>query len=283
MKAHALRPRTLLIAVLAACLAGSGALLVQSDRASGAAAAAQYEYGAPAPLTAPVLNGSAQVGQQLTVTPGTWQSPTSIVGYQYRWNRCNAAGTTCNAIADATANTYVVTSSDVGFRLRAAVWAINSGGGQTEGDSNLSAVVPGTTTTTTTTTTPAGGSKVIAASGVTLPNRLVIDRVAYSQNPIRSRLAPTQMRVHVADSSGRAVQGALVYVLGVPYNRIAPAAEVATDGTGWATVNLMPLRAFPRTGYLVLFVRARVQGQDILGGTSSRRLVQATIGTPNGT
>ncbi len=124
---------------------------------------------------------------------------------------------------------------------------------------------------------------MIAAASVSLPDRLVIDKVAYSQNPIRSRHAPTQMKVHVNDANGKSVSNALVYVVGVPYSRILAVPEVRTDASGWATMNLVPGRYFPRTGYLVLFVRARVQGQDLLGGTSTRRLVQATIGTPNGT
>ena len=135
---------------------------------------------------------------------------------------------------------------------------------------------------------PSGGiaaapaTTTILAHDVVLPNRLVIDKIAYSQNPIRSRVTPTQIRVHVSAAGGKSVQSALVYVLGVPYNRIANAPEVATDNSGWATISLSPLRSFPRTGYLVLFVRAHVQGQDLLGGTSTRRIVQATIGAPNG-
>ena len=49
---------------------------------------------------------------------------------------------------------------------------------------------------------------------------------------------------------------------------------------GWATVSLQPAQFFPRKGYLVLFVRARVEGQDLLAGTSTRRLVQVTIAPP---
>jgi hypothetical protein len=58
--------------------------------------------------------------------------------------------------------------------------------------------------------------------------------------------------------------------------------EVTTDATGWATLSITAGQKFPRTGFLVLFVRARVPGQDALGGTSTRRLVQVTIGAPTG-
>jgi hypothetical protein len=52
---------------------------------------------------------------------------------------------------------------------------------------------------------------------------------------------------------------------------------VRTDANGWATVQLQAGQFFPRKGYVVLFVRARVDGQDVLGGTSTRRLVQVTV------
>ena len=115
-----------------------------------------------------------------------------------------------------------------------------------------------------------------------LPNRLVIDSVTYSQNPIRSRLTPTQMRVHVSDAGGNSVQGAQVYALGVPYSRIANAPDVATDATGWATVSLVPQRRSRAPATWCSSSAPTVQGQDLLGGTSTRRLVQVTIGAPNG-
>jgi len=73
-----------------------------------------------------------------------------------------------------------------------------------------------------------------------------------------------------------------VFVQGLPYSRVATMPEVRTDGNGWATLALQPGQFFPRKGYVVLFVRARVDGQDPLGGTSTRRLVQVTIAAPNG-
>ena len=269
MKPIAFSRRILLAAALATVAAGCVAQIVTSARAAGAASAAEYQYGTPAPTKAPALSGSAVVGQKLTTTNGSWSSPTTISAWAYRWARCDAKGANCLAIVSATSNTYTVTDADVGHTLRAYVWATNAVG-TTAQFSAQSAVVT------------SGSSKVRLAASVVLPNRLVINAVSYSQNPIRSRLAPTRMRIHVNDGNGKSVQGALVYAIGVPYNRIANAPEVPTDSTGWATVSLSPLKSFPRTGYLVLFVRARVQGQDLLGGTSTRRLVQVSIGVPNG-
>lgn len=264
-----LRPRALLIGALAAALAAAAGLAMTSG-ASGAAAAAQYQYGAPVPASQPLLSGTALAGKALATSNGNWSSASAITAYHYRWTRCDAQGANCVLIIGAASSTYTVTASDIGHRLRSNVSATNAVG-TTEEYSDPSAVVVGTTS-----------AKLIPAANVVLPNRLVIDSVTYSQNPIRSRHQPTQMRIHISDASGNSVQDAQVYAIGVPYNRIANAPEVATDATGWATVMLVPQKAFPRTGYMVLFVRADVQGQDLLGGTSTRRLVQVTIGAPNG-
>ncbi len=272
MKRIAFSRRIAMTAGLAAVAVVCIAQVVSSAQASGASSAAEYQYGAPAPTSPPAISGSAVAGQKLATTNGGWSSPTTISSWTYRWARCDTQGANCLEIPGAGSNTYTLTTTDVGRTLRAYVWATNAVG-TTEQYSSPSAVV----------TAPISNSKVSLAASVVLPNRLVVDAVSYSQNPIRSRQAPTQMRIHVVDRNGKPVQGALVYVVGVPYNRVAAMPEVPTDSTGWAGVTLAPLRALPRTGYLVLFVRARVAGQDLLGGTSTRRLVQVTIGAPNGT
>ena len=66
----------------------------------------------------PTISGTAQVGQTLTATTGTWtNSPTS---FTYQWNR---AGT---PIAGATASTYVPVTADIGNTLTVSVTAANS-------------------------------------------------------------------------------------------------------------------------------------------------------------
>jgi hypothetical protein len=267
MQSIAMRPKTQLISLFAVLALAAAAMIATSGHAAGTSSAAQYQYGAPVNTAVPVVSGTPAVGQTLTTTNGTWTSDTPIT-YSYKWVSCDAQGAACVDIAGATASTYKVAAPDVGHRLRAYVDAKNSVG-TTEADSAPTAVVG----------QPA--NKVLQAADVSLPNRLVIDKVSYSANPIHSRSTPTQMKVHVSDSFGNSVQGSSVYVLGVPYSRVNVIPEVATDATGWATLSLTAGKFFPRTGYLVLFVRARVPGQDALGGTSTRRLVQVTIGAPS--
>jgi hypothetical protein len=253
-------------------MAGGAVALVSGGIASGSSSSAQYEYGHPTPTAAPAVSGTAQVGQTLTTTNGTWSSDSNISLYAFTWARCDTGGNSCVAIGGANAATYMLTDADQGHTIRSYVTATNTAGSTQSMSNPTGTVTVGTTT-----------GKQIDASKVVLPNRLVIDRVSYSANPIRARKSPTTMKVHVVDAHQNSVQNANVYVLGVPYSRIANIAQVKTDSTGWATVQLQPAQYFPRTGYLTLFVRATVQGQDLLGGSSTRRLVQVTIAAPNGT
>jgi hypothetical protein len=254
----------------AATVAAATLLVVTTGSALGSSSAAQYQYGHPAPLAAPAISGMAKVGEKLMTSNGTWASGSKITLMAYAWGRCDTAGNNCASIAGATTSTYLLTDADQGHTIRAYVAATNAIG-PTQTQSAPTAVVQASF--------PTGNQ--IAAAQVTLPDRLVVDKVKYAANPIRSRARPTQMRVHVADSRQNAVQGALVFVEGLPYSRIAPMPEVRTDANGWATVALQPARFFPRKGYLTLFVRARVEGQDLLAGASTRRLVQVTIAPPS--
>jgi hypothetical protein len=74
----------------------------------------------PVKTAAPVISGTAQVGQTLTATAGTWaNTPTS---YAYQWNR---GGT---AISGAASSTYVPVAADVGNTLTVSVIATNGSG-----------------------------------------------------------------------------------------------------------------------------------------------------------
>jgi chitodextrinase len=76
---------------------------------------------APSNTALPAVSGTAQVGQTLTATPGTWSgNPTT---FAYQWQRCDAAGASCASIAGATSQTYVPVDSDAGSTLRVAVTA----------------------------------------------------------------------------------------------------------------------------------------------------------------
>ena len=81
---------------------------------------------APTISVAPTVAGTPAVTQQLSTTDGTWtNSPTS---YQYKWQRCNAAGASCVNIANATSSVYTLVGADAGHKIRSAVLASNVNG-----------------------------------------------------------------------------------------------------------------------------------------------------------
>ena len=55
------------------------------------------------------------------------------------------------------------------------------------------------------------------------------------------------------------------------------APEQPTDTSGWATITIIPTAAMPRVASLVMFVRVRKPGDNLLTGVSNRRLVQLRI------
>ncbi len=78
----------------------------------------------PANTTLPAITGTAQVGDALTVSAGTWTgSPSS---YAYAWKDCS--GGSCSSISGATSSTYTLQSSDAGDTIEVVVTATNAGG-----------------------------------------------------------------------------------------------------------------------------------------------------------
>jgi len=222
----------------------------------------------PANSKAPVVTGTAQEGSTLSVDNGTWTG-TNPISYTYQWQRCDTAGGNCAAIAGATGQTYTLVGADVGHTIRAAVTAKNSLGSSTATSDATGLVAPGKTTQ---------GVSTLSINDVALPDRLIVDRIQFTPNPLRSHDAFTA-RFHVVDTKGFSIQGALVYTIGLPYGYLRNAPEVSTDAKGWATMTLQPTAKLPihRGGAIVMFVRARKPGDNLLAGVSTRRLVQEPI------
>src|SRR5205823_445474 len=80
----------------------------------------------PGNTAGPVVTGTAQQGQTLTVTPGAW-SP-AATSYAYQWQRSTDGGVTWTTIAGATGATYSPGVADLAAKLRAVVTASNSFG-----------------------------------------------------------------------------------------------------------------------------------------------------------
>ena len=82
----------------------------------------------PTNTVAPVASGTAQNGQTLSTTNGTWTGTATVtVGSGYQWQTATDAGFTTAVldIGGATASTYLLTAAEIGVYVRCVVQAVN--------------------------------------------------------------------------------------------------------------------------------------------------------------
>jgi hypothetical protein len=243
---------------------------------------------APSNTAPPTISGKAQVGELLTADKGTWTgTPTPTFAYQ--WRICDQNGGACHDITGATGTEYSIKAADQGNTIRIQVTGTNSDGKDT-GTSVPTALIAAASTTPTP-TTPGGsgnngcpkmaaGATSVDAADVASPARLQIGAVVTSPGVITRGTSAFTVKVHVSDTCGSPVKGAQVYVTGVPYNMVSIPPQTPTDQSGDVTMQLRTLRGFPATPnqrLMVFFVRATRQGDPLLAGISTRRLVSVRV------
>jgi hypothetical protein len=237
---------------------------------------------APVNTVEPKISGTAQEGQTLSATSGTWTSATTL-SYDYQWRRCDAQGAGCANIGGADTSSYLVKKADVGDTLRVRVTAKNADG-SAQATSNQTAVVTAKSPVPPVTVNgcPAAGSGTIDVASITPPARLVLDGQAVTPSVVTRSTTDLTVRFHVSACNGRSVSGALVYATAVPFQQFSIPAETPTGADGWATLTMHQDSAFPaspRQQLLAVFTRARKSGENLLGGISTRRLVSFRVNT----
>ncbi len=100
------------------------------------------EAGTPVALDAPTVSGTAEDGQTLTATSGSWAGSESI-SYAYQWETCNSKGESCSSISGATEAHYRVVDSQIGHTVRATVTASNSVGSEEAPSAPTAVIAPG--------------------------------------------------------------------------------------------------------------------------------------------
>ena len=87
----------------------------------------------------------------------------------------------------------------------------------------------------------------------------------------------------MTDTRGYIVRDANVLVTGVPHGWIQAPNEVRTSVDGLATIQLQPTTRLRlvRGGSMVKFIRARKDGDSILAGVTTRRLVRVRTARPS--
>jgi hypothetical protein len=130
---------------------------------------------APSSTGAPVVSGTAQQGQSLSVSNGSWSNSPS--GFGYGWEDCNASGAGCVSISGASASSYVLQSSDVGHTVVAVVTASNAGG---SGQASSRSVGPVTSSSPPPSSPPPSqSSNCEGAAGSGTPNDASLDACGY--------------------------------------------------------------------------------------------------------
>ena len=237
----------------------------------------------PVNTAVPTIYFPPGVGNILTPgSPGSWSN--SPESFTYQWLRCpssggGADGTGCTATSppDPTGSGVLMETSDVGSRWRTRVTATNASGsasavsGATPPVQNLAENLTGCPSPR-----EAG---TIHIDEFSPPARLMIAQHRMTPSVITRNTQRITLRIEVVACDDQGVIGALVYAEPTPFNQFT-GAEQATDATGWATLTLTRQRGFPATSQqrnLVVFIRARKPGEDLLGGISNRRLVSFPV------
>ena len=221
--------------------------------------------GAPANLSAPSISGTAEAGQTLTATPGTWSaSPTSTT---YQWQLCNASGALCSVIAGATSHTLTLGATTVGATVRVVVTAGNASGSSAPTASPASTTVASNQPAISSFTPASGitgstvlitGSGLKAASGVhfgalaatftalsgtqieaTIPSGAVAATISVT-TPVKTvasaaKFTPTLSVVKEAPS--RAAAGTLITITGAGFNESSVVSFNGTQASGASVVS----------------------------------------------
>jgi hypothetical protein len=222
------------------------------------------------------VTGTTVVGDTLTAHKGTW-SGTNPVSFSYRWLRCDQDGGSCADISGATNTTYALKNVDSANTLRVRVTGTNSSGSDMA-TSVPTAVVKSAPVPPATGCPPGNGT--VAVGSLSPPARLNVDQAQIDPSGPTYSTRTVSIRFHVVACGGQPVQGAMVYATAVPYFQFAVPNEQATGSDGWGTLQFQAMAGYPvshKQQILVVFVRARKPGDNVLGGISTRRLISFRI------
>jgi hypothetical protein len=205
----------------------------------------------------PTIAGLAMEEEVLRGTGGTWTGPGTITKVLY-WQRCNAVGEACATITGATGAAYRLTTADVGARIRVIETASNEGG-TAQAVSTPSAVVVELR--------PSAARPTIAATKVTLPQRLNLRTVAVKQAGQR-----VTVQVTVWDTRGFKVVGARVAL--TPTGLLAGSGrERTTNAQGVATFTFVATGS----GSTYLYAEARKAGEQPQTGVWTAKLFRIRV------
>ena len=112
--------------VFVTATSGAGTAVATSVPTAAVSPAGPPPAARPTNIKPPQILGTAQNGQVLTSSVGTWTGSPSK--FTYRWRRCHAGGASCIAIPHAVGSRRTLTPDDIGSTLSLVVTATGKGG-----------------------------------------------------------------------------------------------------------------------------------------------------------
>jgi hypothetical protein len=214
----------------------------------------------------PVVSGTAQVGQSLSASTGTWSGTTPIT-YSFQWQRCDSAGANCAAVAGATAASYSPTSSDGGSTMRASVTATNAASSASASSTQTAVVV--------------AAPLVPSALGTSLPTRMPESSgtaiyVSLGGSDSNSGAVTSPFRT-LNKAFSVASSGTTIYMRGGVYPDVAEMYNRTFSATNPLTITNYPGENVKITGngstinmlYFQNDVGVRVRGLELANGAST--------------
>jgi hypothetical protein len=249
--------------------------------------------GSPASVSAPRISGTAEEGQKLTLSHGSWTSSPS--SYSDQWALCNTSGSSCASIAGATGATYTLTSTAVGSTLRVQEIASNATGAGSPAVSTQTATVisdiPKITSFTpasgitgskvTITGTALGSTSAVHFDGVkatfsllsptsieaTVPNGALVGDISVT-TPVETALSPSEFKPTLSLSSFTPAGG-------------APGKVVTIKGLGFQSNSGVSFAG--RAAASVTYVSATELKATVPSGASAGAITVTNTSAPAGT
>ncbi len=248
---------------------------------------------APTNSVLPLVNGTPQVGSQLTATDGNWSQACGSSSFSYQWEQSPTgnAGTFTN-ISGATSSAYTPDAAATGDYVTVTVTDTNGGGSTTVPASNvMGPIVPAPATSTIVTTTATTGTTTATTPGLP-PKMLVAPTVggaaivgaalAVSPGTYTNARAVTVRFYSCAHTCkllrpGSAYRYRLLRADEGRYIRIVVTAQGATGTTPIVTTRWVgPIRA-PGAGVVTIGAGANVAAVTTIRGTHQATLAHVLV------
>lgn len=210
---------------------------------------------APLAFSSPEITGTAQSGQTLTTSRGSWNN--CVDSYAVKWQSSATQNGTYADIPSATNATYVIQVGDVGKYLKTSITATNTNGSNTSFSAAVYIAIPPDTpgaptgtagnASATMTIVPAGtggspASYTITANGIT-PTKSCTVTVPATSCTITGLTNGTQYRfsataTNAAGTSSASLASEIITPAAGPVSPGTPGTPTATTGNGQASITI---------------------------------------------